>query len=343
MPAESWCLAAPSWLHPRDQSTARTAPLPLALTETMISATVWLDILESPNVLMLKALIFSVVATCSRRAATSSDSTGFEDAILRAEGQGRAQPPWLGGRFGTDNGGDWGTPTGHTGFAGRCLFPSEPPGPTSSHPAPASCGVSSRRSLLELGWAAREARADHSPAKEQTPFHGDAEQSPPHSPCSAWTSLLAQDGWQRPETPRSFGLRLSHPFPAPRWEPRISHSSCAGTEQGIPPPAPRSPPSPPGASSAAPQHCPCPILAQLGSPGTPRQGSAPAPTHGERHWGSISRGARLLGVTFHRRVGSEPCPEPWCDGLSGPANAQTPDVGSSSLSRSLLFLPRQLL
>lgn len=54
----------------------------------MISAIVLLDILLSPNALMLKALIFSVVATCSRRAATSSNSTGFEDAILHAEGQG---------------------------------------------------------------------------------------------------------------------------------------------------------------------------------------------------------------------------------------------------------------
>lgn len=72
----------------------------------MISAIVWLDILLSPNTLMLKALIFSVAATCSRRAATSSDSTSFEATILQAVGQGWAQPPWLGGEFGTDKEGD---------------------------------------------------------------------------------------------------------------------------------------------------------------------------------------------------------------------------------------------
>lgn len=107
---------------------------PPALTETMISAIVWLDILWSPNTLMLKALIFSAVATCSRRAATSSDSTTFEAAILRAEGQGWAQLPWLGGGFGTDEEGDQGIPAGRTGFTGRRPFSREPPGPRNGEP-----------------------------------------------------------------------------------------------------------------------------------------------------------------------------------------------------------------
>lgn len=64
--------------------SSHNCSFPPALTETMISAIVWLDILLSPNVLMLKALIFSMVTTCSRRAATSSDSTSFEDFILHA-------------------------------------------------------------------------------------------------------------------------------------------------------------------------------------------------------------------------------------------------------------------
>lgn len=110
---------------------------PPALTEAMISAIVWLDILLSPNTLMLKALIFSVVATCSRRAATSSDSSSFEATILHAEEQGRAQLPWLGGGFGTDNESDQGIPTGHTGFTGRRPFSSEPPGPGDGEPHPA--------------------------------------------------------------------------------------------------------------------------------------------------------------------------------------------------------------
>lgn len=54
----------------------------------MKSAMVWLDILLSPNVLMLNALILSAAAPCSRRAAASSGSSSFEAAILRAEGQG---------------------------------------------------------------------------------------------------------------------------------------------------------------------------------------------------------------------------------------------------------------
>lgn len=74
-------------LHPRDWSTATTAPLPPALTETMKSAMVWLDILLSPNALMLNALILSAAAPCSSRAAASSGSSSFKAAILR-EGQG---------------------------------------------------------------------------------------------------------------------------------------------------------------------------------------------------------------------------------------------------------------
>lgn len=61
---------------------------PPALTETMKSAIVWLDILVSPNVLMLKALILSVAAARSSSAAVSSSSTSFGAAILHAKEQG---------------------------------------------------------------------------------------------------------------------------------------------------------------------------------------------------------------------------------------------------------------
>lgn len=134
--------------------SSQDCSIPPELTETMISAIVWLDILLSPNVLMLKALIFSMVATCSRRAAISSDSTSFEDSILCAQGQGWAQPPWLEGGFGSHDKSGQGIPTGHTGFTGRHRFSREPTGhgygaPLSSHPAPASCGTSSCLSLLD--------------------------------------------------------------------------------------------------------------------------------------------------------------------------------------------------
>lgn len=82
---------ANAWLpqanHIPGTEHSQCCSFPPALTETMKSAIVWLDILLSPNVLMLKALILSVAATrSSSSAAASSSSTSL--AILHAEGQG---------------------------------------------------------------------------------------------------------------------------------------------------------------------------------------------------------------------------------------------------------------
>lgn len=53
----------PKLAAPQRTKRGQDCSSPPALTETTISAIVWLDILLSPNALMLKALIFSVVAT----------------------------------------------------------------------------------------------------------------------------------------------------------------------------------------------------------------------------------------------------------------------------------------
>lgn len=89
MDGESRCPTAQAGCIPKSRACPGLLLSP-ALTETMIFAMVWLDILVSPNALMLKAPTFSVAATCSRRAATSSDNTSLEAAIL-CRGVGGAQ------------------------------------------------------------------------------------------------------------------------------------------------------------------------------------------------------------------------------------------------------------
>lgn len=168
----------PSWLHPKEQSMSMPAPLP-TLTETMMFAMVWLDILVSPNALMLKAPTFSVVATCSSRAVTSSDDASLEAAIL-CRGAGGAQPSCLGEGFGTDNRVDQGISTGHTGFTGRCLFSGEPPGCRDC--TPLLHGATTYLFLLEGGQITHKAGAENSLANTLMSFHGDTEQSVPHSP-----------------------------------------------------------------------------------------------------------------------------------------------------------------
>lgn len=124
---------------------------------------VWLDILASPNALMLKAPIFSVVATYGRRAVTSSNNTSLEAAIL-CSGAGGAQPSWLGEGFGTDNRDDQGIPTGHTGFTGRRLFSGEPPGWKDC--APLLHGASSYLALLEGGQITHKAGVENTLANK---------------------------------------------------------------------------------------------------------------------------------------------------------------------------------
>lgn len=86
----SRCPTAQAGCIPKSRAHPGLLLSPL-LTETMIFAMVWLDILASPNALMLKAPIFSVVATCGRRTATSSNNTSLGAAILCSDAGG-AQP-----------------------------------------------------------------------------------------------------------------------------------------------------------------------------------------------------------------------------------------------------------
>lgn len=156
-------------------------------------------------------------------------------------------------------------PPGHTGFTGRCLSSSEHQDPGTVHPCPAIVLLPHMRPHAAChSW--REARADNSLAKEQTPFHGDAEQflihldAPPGLGCA----------------PAAVGdTKVSWLVPLPPLPRVCAPNDCAGTQQGMDPPQPRHtspPPSLPGApllGCSAPQHCPAPSSPRLESPGLP--------------------------------------------------------------------------